>query len=212
MHRNGWFSVRTNAKALYEYSKLRKKNIISQNCKTDKPNQIWVSDITYFNYKERKFYICVIIDLYSRKVVAFKISKRNSTQLTKATFKSAYLSRNPQEGLIFHLDNGSNYISRSFCLYLKELGVVQSFSRSGKPHDNAVCEAFFRCMKSEELYRYKYKSEREFRKRFQVMWSTTTHKGRIHIWDICRRINTSVCTPKTRTKQVRISNILLFDY
>ena len=164
MHRNGWFSVRTNAKALYEYSKLRNKNIISQNFKTDKPNQIWVSDITYFNFKERKFYICVIIDLYSRKVVAFKISKRNSTQLTKATFKSAYFSRNPQSGIIFHSDNGSNYISRSFCLYLKELGVVQSFSRSGKPHDNAVCEAFFRCMKSEELYRYKYKSEREFRK------------------------------------------------
>ena len=164
MHRNGWFSVRTNAKALYEYSKLRKKNIISQNFKTDKPNQIWASDITYFNYKERKFYICVIIDLYSRKVVAFKISKRNSTQLTKATFKSAYLSRNPQSGIIFHSDNGSNYISISLCLYLKELGFVQSFSRSGKPHDNAVCEAFFRCMKSEELYRYKYKSEREFRK------------------------------------------------
>lgn len=164
MHKNGWFSVRTNAKALYEYCERRKENILKQNFKAEKPNQIWVSDVTYFNYSERKFYICVILDLYSRKVVAYKISKRNSTQLTKATFKYAYFRRNPQEGLIFHSDNGSNYVSKSFYTYLKQFGVRQSFSRSGQPHDNAVSEAFFKGMKAEELYRYKFKSEREFRK------------------------------------------------
>lgn len=164
MHSNGWFSVRTNAKTLYEYSERRKENILKQNFNADKPNQIWVSDVTYFSYNERKFFICVILDLYSRKVVAFKISKRNSSQLTKATFKYAYFSRNPQEGLIFHSDNGSNYISRSFYSYLKQFGVQQSFSRSRQPHDNAVSESFFKSMKTEELYRYKFKSEREFRK------------------------------------------------
>lgn len=163
MHTNGWFSVRTNAKALYEYCERRKENIIKQNFKAESPNQIWVSDITYFNYNERKLYICVIIDLYSRKVIAYKISKKNSTQLTKATFKYAYFSRKPQKGLIFHSDNGSNYISRSFYDYLKQFGVKQSFSRSGKPHDNAVSELIFKSMKTEELYRYKYKSERGFR-------------------------------------------------
>ena len=164
MHSNGWFSVRTNAKTLYEYSERRKENILKQNFNADKPNQIWVSDVTYFSYNDRKFFICVILDLYSRKVVAFKISKRNSSQLTKATFKYAYFSRNPQEGLIFHSDNGSNYISRSFYSYLKQFGVQQSFSRSRQPHDNAVSESFFKSMKTEELYRYKFKSEREFRK------------------------------------------------
>lgn len=164
MHSNGWFSVRTNAKTLYEYSERRRENILKQNFNADKPNQIWVSDVTYFSYNERKFFICVILDLYSRKVVAFKISKRNSSQLTKATFKYAYFSRKPQEGLIFHSDNGSNYISRSFYSYLKQFGVQQSFSRSRQPHDNAVSESFFKSMKTEELYRYKFKSEREFRK------------------------------------------------
>lgn len=164
MHSNGWFSVRTNAKTLYEYSERRKENILKQNFNADKPNQIWVSDVTYFSYNERKFFICVILDLYSRKVLAFKISKRNSSQLTKATFKYAYFSRKPQEGLIFHSDNGSNYISRSFYSYLKQFGVQQSFSRSRQPHDNAVSESFFKSMKTEELYRYKFKSEREFRK------------------------------------------------
>lgn len=164
MHNNGWFSIRTNAKTLYEFSERRKENLLKQNFKTDKPNQVWVSDVTYFNYNERKFYICIILDLYSRKIVAHKISKRNSTQLTKATFKYAYFSRKPHEGLIFHSDNGSNYISRSFYAYLKQFGVVQSFSRSMHPRDNAVSEAFFKYMKAEELYRYKYKSEKQFRK------------------------------------------------
>lgn len=84
--------------------------------------------------------------------------------MTKATFKYAYFSRKPQDGLIFHSDNGSNYISKSFYSYLKQFGVIQSFSRSGRPHDNAVSESFFKGMKAEELYRYKYKSEREFHK------------------------------------------------
>lgn len=164
MHKNGLFSIRTNAKVLYEYCERRKENILKQNFKANKPNQIWVSDVTYFSYNERKFYICVIIDLYSRKIVAYKISKSNSTQLTKATFKYAYFSRKPQEGLVFHSDNGSNFVSRSFYAYLKQFGVKQSFSRSGQPHDNAVSESFFKSMKAEELYRFKFKSEREFRK------------------------------------------------
>jgi len=164
MHKNGWFSIRTNAKELYEYCERRKENILKQNFKAENLNEIWVSDVTCFSYNERKYYICVILDLFSRKVIAYKISKRNSTQLTKATFKYAYFSRKPHDGLIFHSDNGSNYISKTFYTYLKQFGVRQSFSRSGQPHDNAVCESFFKCMKSEELYRYKYKSEREFRK------------------------------------------------
>lgn len=137
---------------------------MKQNFNADKPNQIWVGDVTCFSYNERKYFICVILDLYSRKVVAFKISKHNSSQLTKATFKYAYFSRKPQEGLIFHSDNGSNYNSRSFYSYLKQFGVQKSFSRSGHPRDNAVSEAFFKYLKAEELYRYKYKSERQFRK------------------------------------------------
>lgn len=161
MHANQWFSVKSNAKKLYEYSKRKKENILRQNFTASKPNEIWVSDITYFNLDQRKYYICVVLDLYSRKIIAHKISKRNSTVLTKDTFKYAYYSRNPEEGLIFHSDNGSNYISRAFSEYLKERGTKQSFSRTNRPHDNAVSESFFKCMKNEELYRYKYKSERD---------------------------------------------------
>ena len=108
-----------------------------------------------------KNYICVILDLFSRKAVGYKVSHRNSTQLVKATFKMAYESRKPPEGLIFHTDRVTNYKSHTFISYLKSCDVIQSFSRAHMPDDNSVVESFFSNFKREELYRRKYKSERE---------------------------------------------------
>ncbi|MEG1875700.1 MAG: IS3 family transposase, partial [Angelakisella sp.] len=129
----------------------------------DYPNQIWVSDITCFKLNTKYFYTCIILDLFSRKIVAYRISKKNSTQLVSATFRQAYDVRSPKDGLIFHSDRGVQYASYSFRRLLSEHGVIQSFSASGKPHDNAVVEAFFASMKREELYRRSYSSEKAFR-------------------------------------------------
>lgn len=163
MHENDWFSIRTSAKTLYLQNKERRENILNQAFNPEKPNEVWVSDVTYFKFNNKTFYICVIIDLFARKVVACKISLKNSTQLTKLTFKMAYESRNTDGELLFHSDNGSNYISKTFMSYLKGLGVKQSFSRKHLPYDNSVCESFFGNMKREELYRTNYRSERELR-------------------------------------------------
>ena len=163
MHENDWFSIRTSAKTLYLQNKKRRENILNQEFNPRKPNEVWVSDVTYFKFNNKTFYICVIIDLFARKVIACKISLKNSTQLTKLTFKKAYESRNTDGELLFHSDNGSNYISKTFMGYLKDLGVKQSFSRKHLPYDNSVCESFFSNMKREELYRTNYRSERELR-------------------------------------------------
>lgn len=163
MHQNGWFPIRSCAKTLYLQDQKRKKNILEQQFTTTRPNEIWVGDVTQFNFKEHKYYICVIIDLYARKVVGYKVSTRNSTQLTKSTFKEAYESRQINSSLIFHSDQGVNYTSKAFCRYLAELGVEQSFSRAGNPYENSVIESFFKNMKAEELYRTKYHSESELR-------------------------------------------------
>lgn len=125
---------------------------------------MWVSDVTTFKHQKKAFYICVILDLFSRHVLAFRISTKNSTQLTKGTFTKAWEERKPTAGLVFHSDRGSNYVSGAFVTCLRNFGVVQSFSRSGTPYDNAVCESFFSSMKREELYLTKYRSENEFRK------------------------------------------------
>ena len=157
----GLSSIRKDAKALYEKDSLRYKNHLNQQFNPEHPNEIWVSDVTQFRFNNKFFYICVIIDLYARMVVGYKVSLRNSTHLIKLTFRQAYESRKPELPLIFHTDRGVNYRSKAFCDYLKSLGVTQSFSRTHVPYDNSVMESFFASMKREELYRMKYRSERE---------------------------------------------------
>lgn len=164
MSEMGLRSVRMTAKK--EYLKLReperKKNLLQQQFIADQPNQRWVSDVSCFKLKDHYLYVCVIIDLFSRKVIAYKISKKNSTQLITATFKMAYEERNPPTGLIFHSNRGAQYTSHRFQQLLHEHKVQQSFSRPGEPHDNAVAESFFASLKKEELYRRNITSDRAF--------------------------------------------------
>ena len=164
MREMGLSSVRSTAKK--EYLKLReterKKNILQQQFTADQPNQRWVSDVTCFKLRDHYFYICVIIELFSRKVIAHKISKRNSTQLITAAFKMAYEERQPPSGLIFHSDRGAQYTSHRLQQLLHKHNVEQSFSQPGKPHDNAVAESFFASLKKEELYRKDHPSDRAF--------------------------------------------------
>lgn len=163
MYDMGLISIRQDAKDLYDKEQKKYKNHLNQEFTATRPNEIWVSDVTYFRYKEKVFYICAILDLYSRAVVGFHVSHKNSTQLTKSAFKQAYENRKPESNLLFHTDRGANYHSKTFCSYLKSLGVTQSFSRAHVPYDNSVMESFFSSLKREELYRTKYRSENEFR-------------------------------------------------
>lgn len=165
MHEMELYSIRSYAKTLYEHNRKKKReNILKQDFNADAPNKVWVSDVTQFNLEQHRFYICVIIDLFSRKVVSYHISKNNSTQLAKTTFKKAYELRQPEDVLLFHTDNGSNYLSNTFMGYLNKSNVKQSFSRVHVPYDNSVCESFFSSMKREELYRYKYPTVAEFKR------------------------------------------------
>lgn len=159
----GLLSIRQDAKKVYAKERRSLKNHLNQQFEVTRPNEVWVSDVTYFLCKDIKYYICAIIDLYARRIVGYRVGKRNSTQLVKSTFKQAYKSRKPAGQLLFHTDRGSNYRSYAMCSYLREFGVIQSFSKAGVPYDNSVMESFFSSLKREELYRTKYRSEAEFR-------------------------------------------------
>lgn len=163
MRNMGLLSLRIGAKDFYIKGKNNYKNRVKQNFTTTAPNQVWVGDVTCFRFSGTNYYICAIIDLYARFVVGHKISRNCSTQLTKSTFKNAFEKRGKPTDLVFHSDRGGNYISYTYREYLESLKVEQSFSRTGIPFDNAVIESFFSNMKREELYRTKYRSEREFR-------------------------------------------------
>lgn len=120
------------------------------------PNKYWVGDITEVRVKRNKFYLCVILDLFSRKVVAYRLSSQNNTQLTINTFKDAYEGRNRPRGLSFHSDQGANYTAFEFRDLLHSLKVNQSFSKSGNPYDNACIESFFSNFKREEYNSKQY--------------------------------------------------------
>ena len=157
-------SIRTGAKRLYMRFHAQKKNDrLGKQFSASAPNQIWVSDVTYFAYNKKMYYICAILDLYSRKVLSYKISQKHSSQLITSTFRSAYEDRRPAEGLIFHSDRGTQYTAFAFQKLLKTLHVEQSFSPSGKPCHNAAMESFFASLKREELYRRNYHSVEEFK-------------------------------------------------
>ena len=157
----GLIRIRQDSKKLYTDETEKRKNYLNQEFDPKSPDRVWVSDVTYFKCNEKSYYICVIIDLYARKVIAHKIGKKNSTQLIKTTLKKAFESRTPSNSLIFHTDRGANYCSKTLNDYIKTLNIVRSFSRPYVPYDNSVIESFFSSMKREELYRTKYRSEHD---------------------------------------------------
>lgn len=163
MKEMGLESVRTDAKKQYELRRKRdKENIVKRKFTTDQPNKIWVSDFTYFEVQGKWMYLCVVIELYSRRVISYHISRSASKNLVSKTFLNAYRKRGCPKNLIFHSDRGVQYTAKAFVDLLKKLGIKQSFSAPGNPLDNAVAESFFSTFKKEEAYRRNYTSERSF--------------------------------------------------
>ena len=133
-------------------------NILNQKFDQPAPNLVWVCDFTYIRVADRFYYVCAILDLFSRKIVAYKVSNHIDTQLAIDTINIALSSRAVTTGLIFHTDRGSQFTSKDFRQHLDDLNIVQSFSAKGHPYDNAVMECFFKYMKKEETDRRVYHS------------------------------------------------------
>lgn len=114
-----------------------KKNVQNEDCtnhlkqqfQQKAPNLVWVSDITYIKVNSRWYYLCIIMDLFSRKAISWHISDKPDTDLVITTFKKAYEKRNYPYGLMFHSDRGTQYTAFSFRQLLDSLDVVQSFSK-----------------------------------------------------------------------------------
>lgn len=138
-------------------------NRLQRNFITEAPNMVWVSDITYARVGHDFLYLCVVIDLYARKVISFAISEYIDEKLVADAFISAYKSRMCPKGLLFHSDQGTQYTAFEFRKMLREYGVTQSFSAPGNPYDNAVVESFFASIKKEDFRKSFYKTEAEFK-------------------------------------------------
>jgi transposase InsO family protein len=137
------------------------KNILERKFNLDEPNLVWASDITYVKVAGRFCYLCIVMDLFSRKVIAYKTSIKIDTQLVLDTFYSACSKRGFPKGVLFHSDRGCQYTSKDFRMAVDNAEFIQSFSAKGHPYENAVVESFFRYLKREQLNRFSYNSIRE---------------------------------------------------
>ena len=164
MQELGLQSIRSDAKKQYKKQQYKKQNLLERQFTADHPNQIWVSDITYFKVNDYWVYLCIILDLFSRKIVGYRVSRNASTNLVTSTFRTAFRERGNPSGLTFHSDRGKQYTSVTFTALLQKCEVKQSFSATARPHDNAVAETFFASFKKEEAYRREYTSEQSYRK------------------------------------------------
>lgn len=140
-----------------------RKNRLRRNFNIETPNTSWVSDVTYMLVGNEDCYVCVVIDLFSRKILSYNLSKINNTEFVMTTFDDAFNSREYPANLTFHSDQGTQYTSYKFRAHLRELKVLQSFSNPGTPYDNAVAENFFSIMKRESLSHKWYQSIEELK-------------------------------------------------
>ncbi len=114
-------------------------------------NQVWVSDITYIATLEGWLYLAIILDLFSRKVVGWKLGETLEAELVLTALENALTMRTPDRGLYFHSDRGSQYSSQAVRKPLSVIGANLSMSGVGNCYDNAKAEAFFSTLKSECL-------------------------------------------------------------
>jgi len=137
------------------------ENVLDRKFNMDKPDQAYVSDITYIWTQEGWLYLAVVIDLYSRKVVGWSMGSRMKAKLVCDALTMAIWQRQPKAGLIVHSDRGSQYASQSHRKVLTEHQFIGSMSRKGNSWDNAVCESFFGSMKQERVQWCHYQTRAE---------------------------------------------------
>ncbi|WP_195918981.1 IS3 family transposase, partial [Lactococcus lactis] len=138
------------------------ENLLKQDFNPKVPNQVWTTDFTYISigYK-RHVYLCAILDLYSRKCIAWKLSHKIDAKLACDTLQIAIDTRRPTEPILFHSDQGSQFKSEKFRKLLDEHQLLGSYSNPGYPYDNAVTEVFFKYLKQREINRRTYHSIQE---------------------------------------------------
>jgi putative transposase len=138
-------------------------NLLDRDFKADRPNQRWVTDISYVWTDEGWCYLAVILDLFSRAVVGWSLDTTLTTQLPLRALDMAVRRRIPGSSLLHHSDRGCQYTSQEYRRALKDLGIEVSMSRKGNCWDNAVAESFFSTIKLELVYDHRWATRLELR-------------------------------------------------
>lgn len=142
--------------AVYKYPNLLKRAFTQST-----PNQFWVTDITYIPTPNGMLYLCAVMDLCGRKVLAWRLGNDITASLVTDTIRDAMQREKVTDGLTLHSDQGSQYTSTAYHDLSKEYHFAPSMSSPGCPYDNAAMENFFGTLKTECLYRAHYSTRAE---------------------------------------------------
>ena len=138
-------------------------NVLNREFSAEKPNQKWVSDITYIPTDEGWLYLAGILDLYSRKIVGWATSDLIDATLVEKALRMALYQRGPGRGLLHHSDRGSQYASHQIRNILADNQILVSMSAKGNCYDNAVMESFWGTLKNEWVNQQKYQTRSQAR-------------------------------------------------
>ena len=138
-------------------------NLLDRDFKADKPNQKWVTDISYIHTKQGVLYLSVIRDLFDNSIVAYKTGTEQNINLVLSTIREAKKREKVTAELQLHSDQGFQYTSNQYFKLTQSYNITPSMSRKGNPYDNAMAENFFSILKTECIYRIKLQSYDEAR-------------------------------------------------
>lgn len=181
MHEQGIKSV-VNKK--FKASQSKSDSVFRENIVKLEPraiNQVWSTDITYIHTQTQGWvYLSTIIDRYSKKIIAWDIGRRMTTDLVTQTLEKAVQVRGASEGLILHSDQGSQYTSQEYHQLLEKHRIKYSYSRKGYPYHNASLKSWHGHLKREWLYPHSIKDFKQAK--HEVFWYIESfyNQKRIH--------------------------------
>ena len=141
----------------------RYPNLLNRDFHADRPNQKWVTDISYIKTGQGILYLSVIRDLYDNSIVAYKTGTEQNINLVLSTIRAAKRKEKVTAELQLHSDQGFQYTSQAYFNLTKSYGITPSMSRRGNPYDNAMAENFFSILKTECIYRTKLRTYEDAR-------------------------------------------------
>ena len=162
------------------HSKSVAPDLIEQDFSAEEPNQKWTSDVTYVWTDEGWLYLAVVMDLYSRAIVGWSMSRRMTQQLVCDALSMALFRRHFPKGTIIHSDRGSQYCSKRYQRLIKNNGLRCSMGRKANCYDNAAMESFFHTLKVELVHRERYATRRTAKSKIFEYIETYYNRQRKH--------------------------------
>ena len=156
------------------------QNLLNRDFSAGLPNMTWLSDISYIRTDEGWLYLAATMDLYSRKIIGWSMDRRITRRLAIDALEMAVKRRTPPKGLLHHSDRGSQYASDDFRKLLKKNGMICSMSRKGDCWDNAPMESFFHTLKTELIYRCRFRTKEQARRAIFEYIEIFYNRKRLH--------------------------------